>query len=92
MAVTEALTAVTGVLGTGGFAALIFGRRMQKAQTESVLVQASSEFVQSVSEQMQRMEERMKNLENAERRCQEALRVTRLKLIKLEESIHGDGK
>lgn len=92
MAVTELVTAITGTVGTGGLAALFFGRRLQKAQTESVLVQASGEFVQSVSDQMQRMEERMKNLETAEQRCQEALRLTRLRVRRLEEGLQGDGR
>lgn len=92
MAVTEIITAVTGTIGTGGVAALVFGRRLQKAQTESVLVQASSDFVTSVSDQMQRMEVRMKELEISENRCQDALRICRLRIIKLEESQRGDGK
>jgi hypothetical protein len=92
MAIEPVIVAVTSTLGSGGVVALFFGRRLQKAQTESVLVQASGDFVQSVSDQMQRMEVRMKELEVGEQQCQNALRTCRLRLIKLEEQASGDGK
>lgn len=87
MDVQNILLTVTGAVGTSGIVGLLFSRKLQKAKTESVIVEASGKFVQDVSDQMDRMDERMKFYEQAEQKCRQELGALQLEVVVLRQRI-----